>query len=149
MIFRIATSTDLHGLAKLCWQFRLEEGETPQVQLEEFIFIFKSAASTNNWVHWIATDQSTDIIAFASIQKIKKLPKPEAPDKWFGYLTNVYVMPDLRDKEIGSELMGQVIAWSNMENLELMIVWPSETSINFYRKNGFQNDHEILQYKKS
>ena len=41
--------------------------------------------------------------------------------------------------------MQHVIDWAKEEDFELLLVYPSEESINFYRRLGFENDKEVMK----
>jgi hypothetical protein len=40
--------------------------------------------------------------------------------------------------------MHSVIRWARAEDLELLMVWPSEASVDFYGRAGFERDPEAL-----
>ncbi|MEO7399084.1 MAG: GNAT family N-acetyltransferase, partial [Ilumatobacteraceae bacterium] len=60
-----------------------------------------------------------------------------------GYMTNVYTAPDCRGQGIGSELLAQVTSWAHDNDLEMIIVWPSDRSVPFYARKGFAPSLEV------
>ncbi len=60
---------------------------------------------------------------------IPKTPKPNRKQQYISYLTNVYTL-----KENLAE-----------EDCELIFVWPSENSVNWYSRNDFKQENEIFE----
>lgn len=151
MKYRLATSADLKALAELRWAFRTEDAETPnRVKKEEFIAacvqFLTDGLSSNQWVYWIAEDEN-EIIAQIFVQCIKTVPKPERLEDMYGYVTNVYTKPSYRGQGIGFNLMKRVKDWAEAEELETLIVWPSERSRTFYERLGFKSENDIMEYE--
>jgi len=60
-------------------------------------------------------------------------------------MTNVYTKPMYRSKGIGGQLLETVNVWSKEQGLSFMMVWPSETSVDFYKKLGFERSKEMME----
>jgi GNAT superfamily N-acetyltransferase len=84
------------------------------------------------------------IISHIYVVKVKKVPKPGKLNGSWGYVTAVYTVPEHQNKGIGSMLMDAVKEWSRQQELELLIVWPSERSVPFYDRAGFNGINDIL-----
>jgi GNAT superfamily N-acetyltransferase len=139
--YRMATEVDMDALANLRWDTWLEGGQDPaEVSQESFwrecALILKQRLLSQQWTYWIATHQG-EIIAQIFIQRIAKVPKPSKMQDAFGYVTNVYTRPAYRGQGIGSSLLAQVKAWAKEQDLEFLILWPTEESIPFYERAGF------------
>ena len=93
---------------------------------------------------WVAAENGL-IIAHIYIAKIKKVPKPQEFDGAWGYTTAVYCISEYRNKGIGSALMEKVKEWCVNQKLELLIVWPSERSVPFYERAGFNGANDVLE----
>ena len=74
------------------------------------------------------------------------MPKPNRIDDALGYVTNVYTRPAYRGQGIGTRLMTHVLQWATEQDLESLIVWPSETSVGFYERAGFRGSADMLEY---
>lgn len=61
-------------------------------------------------------------------------------------MTNVYTIPEIRGEGIGSQLIAKVNEWSKEQKNEFIIVWPSETSIDFYKRNGYKHCKEPMEF---
>lgn len=97
------------------------------------------------WTYWVAADDAT-IVSHIFIQHIPKVPKPNRLDDALGYVTNVYTRPAYRNRGIGTQLMARVLGWAAEQDLESLIVWPSEASVPFYVRAGFQGSTDMLEY---
>jgi GNAT superfamily N-acetyltransferase len=148
ILYRLAAESDLPALAQLRWDFRTEWSETPPPGKEEFLvyctdFLLRGWTG-GQWVYWIAEEEG-QIISQVFVLRITKIPKPARWHDEFGYVTNVYTRPAYRNRGIGAQLMQQVIAWAQAEDLELLVLWPSERSVPFYERAGFSAENDILE----
>lgn len=60
-------------------------------------------------------------------------------------MTNVYTIPEYRCKGIGGMILEEVNKWSKDNGLTFLMVWPSETIVQFYERHGFQRNEEIME----
>ncbi|MCP6725838.1 GNAT family N-acetyltransferase, partial [Klebsiella pneumoniae] len=58
---------------------------------------------------------------------------------------NVYTRPEYRNRGFGSQLMEQVIAWAKAQQLEFLMLWPSDRSVPYYQRLGFDSPDEALE----
>lgn len=147
MIYRLADEKDFPQLAQMRWDFRQESGEEiAVVSHTEFIencleFLQNEA---KNYAYWIAENDG-EIVSHIFVHQINLIPRPCQIKDAFAYLTNTYTKPNFRGKGIGGELLKNVIEWAKDEDFELLLVYPSEESINFYGRLGFESDKEVLK----
>jgi GNAT superfamily N-acetyltransferase len=151
MKYRMATGEDLTQLAELRWDFRMEGGdELPAVSKEEFIAactdFLKRGLASGYHVYWIA-EKNGEIVSQIFVHKIDMVPRPCKIRDQFGYITNNYTKPPYRNKGSGSELMKSVLAWAKAEDLELLIVYPSERAVSFYRRAGFDMENDVMELR--
>jgi GNAT superfamily N-acetyltransferase len=147
--YRLATEGDTEALARIRWDSWLEHGQDPpEVNQETFVRecgqILKQRLLSRQWTYWLAILDG-EIISQIFIQRIAKVPKPSKIQDAFGYVTNVYTRPAYRGQGIGSRLLAQVNAWAKEQDLEFLILWPSEESISFYERAGFAPG-EVVEY---
>jgi GNAT superfamily N-acetyltransferase len=146
--FRIATSTDVTQLADLRWRLKvddepLSDRDAYQRFTAEFVRICEAEWGPSEIVHWIAVDGEC-VVAVMSIAIVRKLPNPGNLRGRWGYLTNSYVLPEIRNAGVGSQLLRAVKDWAVAENLELLVVWPSERAYPFYERAGFNRYSDPL-----
>ncbi|MDZ4719019.1 MAG: GNAT family N-acetyltransferase [Roseiflexaceae bacterium] len=147
--YRPAGEGDLEELAQIRWDWRMEEATSaPHHEFPTFrdacVAFLQRGLQTQQWAYWIATTD-TQIVAQIFVQKVSKVPKPNILEEYFGYVTNVYTRHAYRNQGIGSRLMAHVAAWAQAENLEMLVVWPSEESVTFYQRAGFRGKNDMLE----
>ncbi|HEY8255714.1 MAG TPA: GNAT family N-acetyltransferase [Rhizomicrobium sp.] len=139
---RIATPADLPQIADLRWRLRVDDQPVSDRGaydrfVADFIRICSDEWRQDEMVHWIAAD-GEHVLAVMSIAIIRKLPSPENLRGRWGYLTNSYVLPQARNAGVGQQLLAAIEAWARAEDLELLLVWPSERAYPFYERAGFR-----------
>ena len=149
MKYRKANTADVNQLAEMRWDFQTEfEENVPVWEKENFIKSCKDFYSTilnsENWLFWII-ELDNQIVAHVSIFIVDNIPTPEKLINKWGYLTNTYTKKDFRGKGLGSKLVKYAINDAKSLNIETMIVWPSDKSIEFYERVGFNKTTEIME----
>lgn len=138
--YRIAKKADASQLASLRWALRTEDGVEPdstsRAKFFEAFAAWMDATSEQDLVHWVA-EHEDQLIGVISLRTIPMMPSPEALYDRFGYVTNSYVLPEHRNKGIGTALLAEVKEWALRQNLELLVVWPSERAYPFYERSGY------------
>src|SRR5262245_34887804 len=137
---RPATSRDAAELARLRWDFSPDEVAASHQSFAEFSRDFEqflhNALQSGNWSIWVA-EHHQRLIANIYVYLVQKVPRPGRFGMRYGYATNVYTEPNFRNAGIGAALLQHVIAWARDQQLELLLVWPSEESVRFYARAGF------------
>ena len=149
MEYRLARVTDLKRLAELRWQFRTDEdGEKPRHSHRDFLSacerFLRKGLSSGTHAYWLAIEDN-EIVSHVFVQEIPMVPRPYKINDRFGYITNSYTLPQRRGEGIGATLMTHVIDWTRTEDLELLIVWPSDRAATFYQRLGFDANNDVLQ----
>jgi GNAT superfamily N-acetyltransferase len=146
--YRIAATADLPQIADLRWRLRVDDAPiSDRAAYDRFVADFVRMC-TDEWrsedlVHWIATDGEC-VVGIMSVLMVRKLPSPEKlRDRW-GYISNSYVLPDARNAGVGEQLLAAIKAWAGGEDLELLVVWPSERAYPFYARAGFDRHPDPL-----
>jgi GNAT superfamily N-acetyltransferase len=148
MEYRIATKADLPQIANLRWRLRVDD--TPVSDrgaydrfISDFIRICSEEWRPEEMVHWIAAD-GEHVLAVMSIAIVRKLPSPENLRGRWGYISNSYVLPHARNAGVGRKLLTAIEAWAHQDDLELLLVWPSERAYPFYERAGFRRHPDPL-----
>jgi GNAT superfamily N-acetyltransferase len=148
IVVRRAALEDADELARLRWDFSPDEAAAWGGELdafrEQFARFAERAFTGGSWAVWIAEDGGR-LVGNLWVQRVDKVPRPGRFGQGWGYVTNVYVEEAVRDRGVGSRLLAAAVAWARREQLELLLVWPSERSIPFYRRAGFAPSPEALE----
>lgn len=150
MEIRLANQGDIDQLIKMRWDFTLEdypemgEGVGYSSFEKECRGFLESALESGQWFVWIAENKG-EIVSHIYVELIHKVPRPGRFTHPFAYMTNVYTVPEYRGKGTGSKLLSRVNEWADEMNFEFIIVWPSDTSIEFYGRNGYTQCTEPLE----
>ena len=147
---RPATRDDADELARLRWTFRVEHGTPVDRTFEEFLVEFRGFAKEvladgSSWRAWVA-EHGDRLVGCLWFQLVEKVPHPSRR-RWerpIGYVTNVYVDPDLRNEGVGARLMDEALAFAREREVAEVVVWPSARSVSFYRRAGFGSEEAPL-----
>ncbi len=150
---RLAELKDIPQLIGMRWDFTVEYDESKKdSSLEDFQqecqSFLEKAMNSDQWFIWVA-EINGQIVSHIYIELIHKVPRPGRITYPFAYMTNVYTVPEYRNKGIGSDILRTVNKWINENNYEFVIVWPSEDSIHYYKKNGYVSSTEPMEYVPS
>jgi ribosomal protein S18 acetylase RimI-like enzyme len=144
---RKAHLDDIPQLISMRWQFALEHEDVQPHVYKEFIEIYgeflKSALNDHRWTIWLSESDGS-ILSHVFIQQVDVVPRPGKKLSPLGYVTNVYTLPEHRNKGICGEILETAKLNAKDENLELLIVWPSNKSVNFYQRHGFSQNTENM-----
>jgi len=146
MIIRLATPNDFPNIARLRWDFKIEDGEVAAITREQFEqqCCSKLQKESAAWAHFLAVEHD-DPIGMVSICKVPKILSPNLKSDLIGYLTNTYVVPSMRNRNIGDQLLKFAIDWVKQQHIELLFVWPSDRSRSFYSRLGFKAENDIME----
>ncbi len=149
--YRIINNDEYSALAELRWVFQCEENALLQLsQKNDFIGdclqVLLSPHMQELYTHF-GVFINGKLCGCASLCVINKIPRPNNIIDQMGYLTNVFTLPEYRNNKFGHSLITYVIGWAKTNNLEIIIVWPSELSESFYTKLGFASQVQPLVYK--
>lgn len=106
------------------------------------------AISSGRWHIWVA-EAGERIVSHAFLALIDKVPRPIRENARIAYLTNVYTRPDLRGRGIGAQIIRAAQDAAREADVELIIVWPSDESVEFYKRQGFEEPAEPLIWDAS
>jgi GNAT superfamily N-acetyltransferase len=148
---RLAQPKDVSELVAMRTAFTFEDFETadatPRPGYEEDCRAFLTdAIASGRWQIWVAEVEGR-LVSHAFVALVDKVPRPTREHARIGYLTNVYTRPAFRGRGIGTAVLRRAQAAAREADVELMIVWPSEESIDFYEREGFVKPDEPLIWR--
>src|SRR3954454_9690585 len=76
-------------------------------------------------------------VGMASLLEYRRMPKPGRQDSRWGYIGNMFVREDRRDRGIGSALLGPGIAGGRARPHARLVLSPTIEAVSFYSRAGF------------
>lgn len=148
LVYRLASVDDVAQLADMRWDFTTDgsgrAGEVYKAFKQHCTTFLTRAIGSGQWAIWVAEAHSNEIVSNIYLQVVEKVPKPERLQNVFVYMTNVYTRPEWRGQGVGGRLLREACAWSRENDLDFVIVWPSEEAVAFYSRQGFQPVREAM-----
>lgn len=121
---RQAVLEDAPTLAQMRWDDSTEDG-TPATQPD--------------------AESDGRVVAHIYVQLVGMVPRPDRFARRWGCVAAVYTVPEARNRGIGSRLRRRVIDWAKEEELESLLLWPSDRSVPFYERTGFVRGPDALE----
>jgi len=148
VVYRLATKQDLAALADLRWRLHTNDRPVDETErysrfVEDFVRIGDADPRNGELFHWVASVDDR-LVGVMSVILVRMVPKPGELDGRWGYLTNCYVIPEMRNRGVGGALLSKVKAWASDLKLRLLTVWPSDPAYAFYERAGFSRPADQL-----
>jgi GNAT superfamily N-acetyltransferase len=137
---RRATIRDARTLAKLRYEFRIrhiDAAETERAYLKRTVPWMTRELRARRWTAWLAELDAT-AIGCVWMFRLPKLPNPNGEPEQHAYVSNFYVRSELRSKGIGTRLLAALIAQCHQDNVDSVILWPTDRSRPLYERHGFR-----------
>ena len=136
---RQADEDDIDQLARLRASWR------GQAVTAEFVAIFRHwflrEQETRWW--WIAINDQGGV-GMVNLKIFDRMPSPDRPASRWGYLANLFVVPDQRGSGAGSSLVAAVVERAKAEGLVRVVLSPSQLSVPLYGRHGFRPATDLL-----
>ena len=150
MNIRLAEPKDIKQLIKMRWDFTIEFDESKRAAPfndfeKECQHFLENAMDSDQWYIWVA-EENGKIVSHIYIELIQKVPRPGRVTHRFAYMTNVYTVKEFRSQGIGSKLLSTINEWAKENSYEFIIVWPSDESVEYYKKNSYVHCKEPMEY---
>ncbi|TLS52835.1 GNAT family N-acetyltransferase [Paenibacillus antri] len=139
---------DIPHLIKMRFDFTAESKEIDASLYEAFyqecLAFFEETKDTKRWYIWVA-ELEGELVSHIYVELIDTVPRPGRKKSPWGYVTNVYTVPEYRSQGIGGKIMDEIKQWAKENGVTFFIVWPSEASVDFYRRHGFEKAEEAME----
>jgi GNAT superfamily N-acetyltransferase len=94
-------------------------------------------------VAWLAEEDGVPL-GMVNVMLFERMPRPGQSMARWGYVANVYVVPEHRGVGIGARFLGAVTAFADDEGLVRLVLSPTERSVPLYGRFGFTREHDLL-----
>ena len=151
---RLANSDDFHALADLRYRFRAENEATTETK-SQFLRRctswmkkrFRSGPSP--WRCWVL-DDGKQLLGHVCVQLFEKIPNPiHGEPELHAYVTNFYVVPEMRRQGLGERLLNTALSWCRARGIDSVILWATPGSKSLYRRCGFVAPGDIFELRDS
>jgi GNAT superfamily N-acetyltransferase len=134
LVVRVAGAHDIGAIASLrsLWT-GTSAAEDPDFEVRMAAWL---ATEGDRRTTWLATLDDLPV-GMASLFEYRRMPRPGHPSARWGYVSNMFVREDLRNRGIGSALMTAIIAAADERRYVRLVLSPSARSLTFYRRAGF------------
>jgi GNAT superfamily N-acetyltransferase len=148
---RLARSGDCRALAQMRYRFRAETGSVTETE-SQFVRRCTSwmkkrfRVGSSPWRCWVF-DDGKRVLGHVCVQLFEKIPNPVNEPELHAYITNFYVIPEMRDQGLGKKLLNKALSWCRARGTDAVILWPSTASKSFYRQCGFVAPLDIFELR--
>ena len=149
---RLAKSSDSHALAELRYRFRTETepaAETKPRFLRRCASWMKKRfrSSADPWRCWVL-DDGKQLLGHVCVQLFEKIPNPVNDEpELHPYITNFYVVPEMRSQGLGKSLLNKALSWCRARGTDAVILWATPGSRSLYRRCGLVEPTDIFELR--
>jgi GNAT superfamily N-acetyltransferase len=151
---RLARPTDSRALADLRYRFRAENEsamETKSRFLRRCTSWMKKRfrSGSSPWRCWVL-DDGEQLLGHVCVQLFEKVPNPirDEPER-HAYVTNFYVVPEMRRQGLGERLLTKALSWCRARGTDAIILWATSESKSLYRRCGFVEPTDIFELREN
>ena len=151
---RLAASSDSRGLANLRYRFR---SETESATENKARFVRRCAwwmkkrfrSGPSPWRCWVL-DDGKQLLGHVCVQLFEKVPNPihDEPEL-HAYVTNFYVVPEMRRQGLGKKLLKKALSWCRGRETDVIILWATPGSKSLYRRCGLVEPGDIFEKRRT
>lgn len=148
---RLAKSGDWNALAEMRYRFRTELGSATESK-SRFVRRCTSwmkkrvRAGSSPWRCWVV-DDGDQLLGHVCVQLFEKMPNPVNEPEIHAYLTNFYVVPEMRGRGLGGKLLNKALSWCRAQGADAVILWATPASRSLYRRCGLVESPDILELR--
>lgn len=144
--FRRADADDMDDLATLRFTWRVEEVGERGLEASEFASQMRDWALRHVDTHYgYLASQDGEVVGCAWLCVIDRVPGPAKFVRRAGVLQSVYVSPARRNVGVGAGLIRVIIDEARAMEIDYLSVHPSERSVPFYQRLGFDTPGRTLE----
>lgn len=141
MIIRTAGPRDVPELSHLRRQWVAEydvDRRDPDFEVR-----FASWYEREERLIWVAEENQRPV-GMLNMAIFNRMPRPGQPDSCWGYVANVFVLEDFRNRGIGAHLLAAAVGYADEHGFARLVLRPSERAISFYQRAGFSRESDLM-----
>ncbi|RNM14334.1 GNAT family N-acetyltransferase [Nocardioides pocheonensis] len=146
MDVRLAGRQDVEDLAHLLWLHAAPEERARQT-VAAFAVDLAAWWSEHGDSHhaFVAVDGGSEVVGMAWLALLPRVPRPGAPDRRFGDVQSVFVVPEHRGRGLGSTLVETAAEHAVRLGAARVTVHSSRQAVPLYERLGFASSQRLLQ----
>jgi GNAT superfamily N-acetyltransferase len=94
------------------------------------------AAEGDRRTTWLA-ELAGEPVGMASLFEYRRMPRPDRADASWGYVSNMFVREQARNRGIGSALLHAIVTAADDRAYARLVLSPSEDAVRLYQRAGF------------
>jgi GNAT superfamily N-acetyltransferase len=98
------------------------------------------------WRCWVI-DDGKQLLGHVCVQLFEKMPNPVNEPELHAYVTNFYIVPELRNHGLGGRLLKKALSWCRAQSVDAVILWATAESKSLYRRCGLLESAEIFELR--
>jgi len=151
---RLARSGDARALAELRYGFRTETEAATETKSR---FARRCASwmrkrfwsGSSPWRCWVL-DDGKRLLGHVCVQLFEKIPNPVHDEpELHAYVTNFYVVPEMRSHGLGKRLLNKALSWCRTRGADAVILWATPGSKSLYLRCGLVESADIFELRHS
>jgi GNAT superfamily N-acetyltransferase len=133
VVVRVAGADDAPAVATLrsLWS----TGEPSDADFDREMAAWLALEGERRFV-WLATVDGGPV-GMATMLEYRRMPRPGRLDSRWGYVGNMFVREDARNRGIGSALLAAIVAAADVRGYARLVLSPSPRAVPFYERAGF------------
>jgi len=148
---RLARPGDSSALADLRYRFRIETVPATESK-SRFLHRcipwmrkrFRSGSSP--WRCWVL-DDGKQLLGHICVQLFEKIPNPVNEPEFHAYVTNFYIVPEMRSHGLGKRLLNKALSWCRARGTDAVILWATPGSKSLYHRCGFVESTDVFELR--
>jgi len=133
VVVREAGGADAGAVAELRARWTAEDVEDPTFAARMADWLASEGERRTTWLAWL--DDAP--VGLASLFEYRRMPKPGRPAEAWGYVGNMFVREDRRNRGVGTLLLDTLVATADARGYARLVLSPSLRSLPFYARAGF------------
>jgi GNAT superfamily N-acetyltransferase len=96
----------------------------------------------------LGIDDGKQLLGHVCVQLFEKMPNPVNEPEAHAYLTNFYVVPEMRGRGLGKKLLNKALSWCRAQGTDAVILWATPASKSLYRRCRLVESADIFELRR-
>jgi GNAT superfamily N-acetyltransferase len=133
VVVRVADTSDTGAIASLRLLWSPDTGDDAGFERRMAAWLAIEGERRTTWL----ADVGRAPVGMASLFEYRRMPRPRRPDSRWGYVSNMFVREDFRNRGIGTALLTALIAAADERSYARLVLSPTARALPFFQRAGF------------